>query len=1267
MRAIRVGVVARVSNAVMLLGFVALLGGAMWHGAVLAQRMHGSTELSSRVGELRMLATRVVAESQALQGGVPGIDSARLGRTLVEWRQAEAEVDRLLQSYCARSTQVCTAMSALQVLHGQLESTVRGMLSGVRSEDRDNAGLFLQQLRYVDQAGRLLVSLDRSFDRARTGLNRALLGWFVAGLLLSLLSVVVLLEPTVRRLQRVQDHLATTLEETQRLALVAERTDNAVILTDAAGRIDWVNAGFTRMTGVPHAAAIGQFPGRLLQGQESDQHVIARMRAAVLGGQPFREEILNYHRDGRPYWVLVDCQPLHDAAGCLSGFMAIESDVTTRKLAQLATDALQRRLLAATDAGRVGIWEWRRGAAEVWLDENARRLLGVGGEAGPVPFAQLVELADEQDRSIVRRALAGNNPGADAFRFRCRVGNDAAARRHLLVAGRPDTGLVDGHATVTGAIIDESERVSLQARVDSAQEQTEETRRLRDAYRLAMDAHALVSVTDADGFIVDANERFCATSGFSREQLIGTTHQSLRSDVHDAGFFAGLWRTIRAGHLWHGELCNRARDGRLYWVDTTIVPIAGRDGRPYRYVAIRTDITELRRTAAKLVASQQLLERMSAITRTGAWELDPEQPTLVWSQEMFRLHEREPGPTPLLEASLEHFPEPGRTTLRAALERATRGAEAFDLRLPFVTARDRALWVRTICEPQPRAARPAFLRGVIQDVSTQHQAELALREARDAAEAASRAKSEFLANMSHEIRTPLNGVIGMTGLLLDTSLTREQREYARVAQSSGESLLATINDVLDLSKIEAGHMDLELQPFSIEEQLERAIDVVLTRVTESHLEVIVDIDPALPPLVLGDATRFRQVVLNLLGNAVKFTAHGQVRLGVEHRPSGHGAVGVRVAIRDTGIGMSTVQAAHLFQPFVQADSSVTRRFGGTGLGLAIARRIVERMGGSIGVDSAPGAGSTFWFTANFAAAPADTVATAIGSRQRGTGAVLLAIENTELRAAVARQLETQGYTVQMPGTLLQAIARLQAASGGETAVVALVCDDCYEGYAELLRAVHDETPTAAVPRCVLLAFGGTVRMDDPRAAATTRVLNKPLRPSMLRAALSADIGHDEQLDAATARHEAAVIAGQWVLVVEDNAVNLKLATRLLEKFGARVISARNGAEALQRLRSEPVALVLMDCQLPVMDGFEATRRLRHDADLQHVSAIPVVALTANAMTEDRAACEAAGMDDYVVKPIDPLLLRAALVRCLVRGASGGTVAPAAAVIDRAAG
>ena len=491
---------------------------------------------------------------------------------------------------------------------------------------------------------------------------------------------------------------------------------------------------------------------------------------------------------------------------------------------------------------------------------------------------------------------------------------------------------------------------------------------LNDRQR-ALDAHAIVSITDPGGAILEANSKFCDISGYSHSELMGNNHRILKSGVHPEAFYQELWETISRGEVWSGEICNRAKDGKHYWVASTIVPFLDDAGLPKQYIAIRTDITQ-----RKL-------------------------------------------------------------------------------------------------------------------------AEVELEQRRIQAESANRAKSEFLATMSHEIRTPMNGIMGTAALLVDTDLNSEQREYAQLILDSSNSLLRIINDILDLSKLEAGHLEILQEVFSLDLVLSHVESIMTPRVREKGLDLSVEMDAHVSGHYLGDPIRLRQVLLNLVGNAVKFTSKGKVILKVDKTEDDQ----IRVRVIDTGIGIPKEAQKSLFSMFQQADSSISRRFGGTGLGLAVSRRLVLLMGGAIGFNSEDGEGSEFWF-----------------------------------RLPLAR------------------------ASAEESA------DDA---------------------------------MD----------------PAALESGRNTDI---------TARK---------ILLVEDNLINQLISTRMLERLGHAVTVAGDGREALDCVRKDVFDLIVMDVQMPELDGLSATRLIR--AMGGHLAQVPIVAMTANAMVSDREACLAAGMNDFISKPL----------------------------------
>jgi PAS domain S-box-containing protein len=1041
-------------------------------------------------------------------------------------------------------------------------------------------------------------------------------------------------------------------------------------------------------------------------------------------------------------------------------------------------------------------------------------------------------------------------------------------------------------------------------RMDGERRQAQAARieTLRESQTLmeAVNVYSILSMTDPAGTITYANDLFSQVSGYSNAELVGHNHRIVNSGTQPQAYWERVWKTISSGCVWRGEVCNRAKDGSLYWVDTVIAPYFGDKGIE-RYISIHSDVTANKRAQQVLeverqrlkniitgtragtwewnhqtghalvnarwaellgytleeveaapnrvwrdavhpddlaIADQSLQEHLSGLrdtyefegrvrykngqwgwqltrgrlsTRTadgepewmygitlditetkkaevereeqaaslrdnaaflaragriagiGRWQYDLVRGSIEWSDQTCHIHDVVQGHTPTLEESIAFFAPEARAEIQTAIDNAKKTGKPWDLELPLVTAMARRIWVRCAAEAEYRDGKRIRLVGIFQDITQRRRLEDEIRQtnalmknilanipvglsvmdgklnvvvenpqfrtlldfpdslfaadvtsfeslirfnalrgeygagdpetivkgvvdrarlgqahhfqrqrgegrtlevrgapmpdggfvttysditeltrATEAAQEASRSKSQFVANMSHEIRTPMNAILGMLKLLHNTELSTRQLDYATKAEGAAKSLLGLLNDVLDFSKIEAGKMALDPQPFRMDRLL-RDLSVILSaNVGPKPVEVLFDVDPRLPDVMVGDAMRLQQVLINLGGNAIKFTKRGEVvvQFKVLEQTARHTLM--RVAVRDSGIGIAPENLIHIFDGFSQAEASTTRRFGGTGLGLSICKRLVELMGGTLQIDSALDQGSTFHFTIKLAVAdevPGDPKPPQ--QRMDAPMHVLVVDDNPVACNLLATMARSWGWQADMASSGAQALTLLEARSAALRPPYDAVFVDWLmpemDGW-ETIAHMRQLGVQAISPITVMVTAHGRDMLSQrspQEQAYLNAFLIKPITASMLFDTVVDARSGVSNLRARprTRSDRIGRLEGMRLLVVEDNLINQQVARELLSDEGARVEIAGNGQLGVDAVAcaEPPFHAVLMDIQMPVMDGYAATQSIRQTLGLTR---LPIIAMTANAMASDREACLRAGMNDHIGKPFD---------------------------------
>jgi len=1040
---------------------------------------------------------------------------------------------------------------------------------------------------------------------------------------------------------------------------LSENSPDMILRFDRQFRHLYANPAVEAKTGFSPEFMQGKTDREIGQPPALAEMLEAQYRRVFETGQPFEFEFTMPTPAGD---VIFNTHFIPEKApdGTVETLLAVANDITARRQAAEALARLQREHQEILTSVGEGIHGINREGKITFVNPAAAAMLGY----------DIQELVGQPSHSLLHHTRADGSPHPQGECSILATLQDGDSRRvEDEVFWRKDgrSFPVDYTSTPMRNAAGEITGVVVTFRDITARRQAEDALRLfKQAVEQSMDGIALANL---DGIIQFINLAWARMHGWEVGELIGQplsvfhTAEQLREEV------VPFNQQVLKNGSHEGEMGHRCKDGTTFptWMTVTLL----RDGKnnPIGLVGMARDITARKHAEAALRENEEKWRTLFDESSDGLLLVHPQTRTfrgvnqqlcrmLGYSEaELLSLHVEDLHPPAALPVVMDDF------------RRQAGGTRMVTPEVPMLR-KDGSVFPADISGANVVVAGEHLMLGAFRDVTARKQAEDALRQAQAAAEEANRAKSDFLATMSHEIRTPMNGIIGTVGLLLESELTPRQRELATITRTSGDALLTIINDILDFSKIEAGKMTLEPVPFDLLAILEEVGEIFAPAIEGKKLELILRYAPGTPRRFVGDAGRIRQILANLLGNAVKFTERGHILVSVECAAPPEGHAQLRVLVEDTGIGLSSEGAARLFQRFTQAETSTTRRYGGTGLGLAICRRLVELMGGEIGVNSRLGEGTGFWFTLRLPLDPHPPAPPAVRTSIAGLRA-LIVDDNAVNRRVVHEQLVSWKLRNGSTASAVEALAVLRAARvAGDPYQIAILDYHMPDmDGVTLARAIHADPELRELVLILLTSFLEHDTAELQQRGGFAACLVKPVKPSalfdVLSTAWAAKTGAGEPRTGShrVARAARPRFAGR-VLVAEDNMTNQKVAQLTLESFGCHVDLAANGAEAVALLHQLPYDLVFMDCEMPEMDGFEAAREIRAregrlargegkappDSTFARGRAagarIPVVAMTARALAGDREKCLSAGMDDYLSKPLELETLQQMLAKWL---------------------
>jgi PAS domain S-box-containing protein len=1040
-------------------------------------------------------------------------------------------------------------------------------------------------------------------------------------------------------------------ESEQRWRNLTETLPQLVWTARPDGFMDYGSAQIVQYMGRPESALLGWGWLEMLHPEDRERTRQA-WRAAVEGQSEYEIEHRFRRFDGMYRWFKTRGVAIRDSEGNVYKWFGTCTDITTDKQLEEELRRANERLDLAVRGSNVALWECDM--PDGIFEKSRLTLINVLESLGYDPLTAPTDVASAialvvhpDDQEHVRRGIeeflaSDSREYESGYRVRHKDGSDRWRLSRGLALRDPGGTPV----RFIGSIVD----ITDLKRAEEALRESEQ--RFRTFVDHAADAFFL---HDEEVRVLDVNRRACESLGYTRDELIGMTPFDFDPDLTPA-LVEDRVRKLNAGEAIAFESRHRRKDGTVFPVEVRGKAFS-EGGRGF-LVSLARDITDRKRAEEALRVSRERLDLVVQSTELGLWYCDLPFDKLAWNVKCKEHFGLPPDADITIGLFYQRLHPEDRERTRQAIERSIGQHGTYDVKYRTVAPDGRVRWIRAIGQAfYDHAGKPIRFDGVTVDDTRQKQAEEELRQAKEAAEAANRAKDEFLANVSHEIRTPMNAILGMTELALDTPLTEDQRQSLRTVKSAADNLLGIINDLLDFSKMEAGKLELAPADFSLRAAVGDVLRALAVRAHKKGLELVCHVQPDVPDALVGDAGRLRQVLLNLVGNAIKFTDAGEVVVRVEAAgdPAPEGEVGLQFAVRDTGIGIPKDKQESIFRAFEQEDTSTTRKYSGTGLGLTIAARLVALMGGQIIVDSAPGRGSTFAFTARFGLQPhpAEPTAAPPPVLLRNLP-VLIVDDNATNRHILQQWLRDWQMEAEAVGDAAAAMDALwhRAANGRPYALVLLDARMPDRDGLTLAAMIRERTVLSAT-RLILLTSG-----DRPGDTARFRELRidahllKPVQQEELLETIyrvmSRPAGNGPTTVRPAPAQETATAPGPaapplHILVAEDNEFSARLMDQLLARRGHRVRLATNGREALALAEEGVFDLLLLDIHMPGLDGFGVVGAIR-ERERAAGGHLPVIALTARSRKEDRERCLAAGMDDFLTKPVPTAALFAAIDR-----------------------